>query len=174
MKKIYSTLLFSTLFVTSLIAQSFSVETLEQPSSGFASDFDIYETIGITNDLTNGDVVVLSWERILEDVPGGWETTICDPCVCHPVGVVSGTGCYLSSSNTNAYVNTHFIPNGVAGVGTVKVRLWDESTFDEVTVTFIGTAEADPLAVTEHETTFLRAFPNPFSESLNLEFNFRS
>lgn len=171
MKQLYFLVLFILGGLSLTFAQTFSVETEIQNSTGYADDFDIYDVVPMKNE-TSG-VIVLSWERTLEDVPTGWDVSNCMPCQCFPIGTTSGTGCYYSNTNTTGYANTHFYPNGVAGTGQVKLRMWDESSLDEVTVTFNATAQEPLVSVVEmHPTTFLRAYPNPFNNELNLEYNY--
>ncbi len=166
-------LLLSTILILALTAfsQTFSVTTTETNSLGYADDYDIYDVVPITNE-TN-DVIVVSWERTLEDVPNGWDISNCSPCQCHPIGVTSSSGCYFSNTNLTAYVNTHFYPNGIVGSGQVKMKIWDESTFDEIIVTFNATAQEPLVSISDNTTSsYLRSYPNPFNERLNLEFNY--
>ena len=155
----------------SVSSQTFSVATESQTASGSASDNDIYEVVLVKNETTSD--ITLSWERFDEDLPSGWTLTSCDPCGCRPESVTELSGCVLTPDKLNGYVNIHFYPHNVDGTGSAKTRLWDESTMDEITVTFTATA-SKVLGVVETENAYLRAYPNPFSETLNLEFNYGS
>lgn len=128
--------------------------------------------VSVTNETS--DVIVVSWERTLEDVPSGWDISNCSPCQCHPIGTTFGSSCYFSHTNLTAYVNTHFYPNGITGSGQVKMKVWDESSMDEIVVTFNATAQKPLVSVAELQSTYLRAYPNPFNNELHLEYNYGS
>lgn len=171
MKVLYTIILVSFVAISGF-AQTFSVETETQNATGYANDSDIYEAVSTSNNA--GEVIVLSWERALVDIPEGWEISTCDPCTCYPIGVESGSGCYYSHTNPNGSLNTHFYPNGIVGAGQVKIRMWDESTLDEVIVTFNATANEPLVSVEEQTSSYIRTFPNPFAEGLNIEYNYVS
>lgn len=143
-------------------AQNFSVEVLDTTLYGAPSDVTFYGDIDLYNNL--GSIINMTWERIEESVPAGWTTSNCDPNQCQPVGVT--TASFPLPTNTS-FLNTHFYPNGVAGSGYMKVKLWVSSNpSDSVVLTYYGVAGA--LSVNEIEASDIQVFPSPTQNTLNI------
>jgi len=162
MKKLY--LLFLLGFSFQLQAQSFSVEVADTTLYGMPGDYTFYGDIDLFNN--NGTGFNMGWERIEESVPAGWTTSNCDPHVCHGVGVTSGT---FILPTLPSGMNTHFYPDGVAGSGYLKIKLWRTSNpADSTILTYYGVAGT--VSVDEIQASDIQVFPSPARQVLNVMF----
>lgn len=155
-------LLFFTFASLILHAQTFSAETLDTTLYGSPSDLTFYGDIDLYNNI--GATLNLTWQRIEESVPVGWTTSNCDPDLCHPVGVTSAS---FTLPTSTSFLNTHFNPNGVAGSGYMKVKVWlTANPTDSVVLTYYGAAGV--LNVNEIEASDIQVFPSPTQDLLNI------
>lgn len=148
----------------SLQAQDFSVEVYDTTAYGTPSAGTFDEDIDLYNNL--GSPFEMNWERIEESVPAGWETSNCDPDGCKPIGV---TNAIFTLPTSSAYLNGHFYPNGVAGSGYMKIKLWSTANpSDSVILTYYGVAGT--ASIDELQASDIQAFPSPASNTLNIMF----
>ncbi|MFK7784734.1 MAG: T9SS type A sorting domain-containing protein [Crocinitomicaceae bacterium] len=147
-----------------LQAQDFSVEVSDTTAYGLVSTYTFDEDIDLYNNL--GSPFSMNWERIEESVPTGWETSNCDPDGCKAIGV---TNAAFTLPTLPAYLNAHFYPNGIAGSGYMKVKLWSSATpSDSVVLTYYGVAGT--ASIEELQAADIQAFPSPASNTLNILF----
>ena len=154
----------SVFLLTSLTlqAQNYSVEVMDTTLYGSHTDPTFYGDIDLYNDL--GSPFSMSWERIEESVPTGWTTSNCDPAICHPVGVTSAS---FTLPTLPSSLNTHFNPNGVAGSGYMKVKVWDASNpADSVILTYYGVAGT--VGMDDLKASDIQVFPTPAQNTLNV------
>jgi hypothetical protein len=68
-----------------LNAQNFSVEPnpayAEADLNNPSSQPDFMQAFASISNYTS-DTLFLNWERVLEDTPDGWKTTVCEPNLC--------------------------------------------------------------------------------------------
>lgn len=145
-----------------LQAQDFSVEVLDTTIYGSPTETTFFEDIDLYNNV--GSTFSMNWERIEESVPAGWTTSNCDPDLCHPEGVTSAS---FTLPTSTSFLNTHFYPNGVAGSGYMKVKLWVSSNPTESTVlTYYGVAGT--VGIDELEASDIQVFPTLAATSLTI------
>lgn len=162
--KTLSTLVLS-LYFTISYSQSFSVETTDTSFTGLAIQYDFGGHINLSN-LTGSDLP-LKWERIENDLPNGWETSICDPGACRPPEADSSNFTLPVTGNSN-YINIHFYPNDVEGLGTTRVKVENPNDPTEFYIlTFIG--DTRPLSTTEISLSSVSVYPNPVNDKLNID-----
>lgn len=157
-------ILFSILTVSCLTikAQDFSPQTREITIYGSPTEATFYDDIDLYNNV--GRTFSMNWERVEESIPQGWTTSNCDPAICHPEGVTSGR--FNLPINTSS-LNTHFYPNGVAGSGYMKVKLWVTSNpADSVVLTYYGVAGM--VGIQELTDSDIQVFPSPALSTLNV------
>jgi len=151
-----------TLACFALQAQDFSVEVLDTTITGSPSEGTFYGDIDLYNNL--GSTFTMHWERIAESVPAGWTTSNCDPEACRAVGVTSAS--FTLPTNTS-YLNTHFYPDGVAGSGYMRVKLWlDSDTSENVVLTYYGVAGS--VGIDDLDASEIQVFPTIANSTLNI------
>jgi hypothetical protein len=120
----------------SLSAQSFSVTTTQVNFSGSAASTDIpspFWTPVIHN--TSGDTLTLRWNRVEQNIPAWWRSSICTEYYCYSMPDDSATWTLLPGDSDMIYV--HIYPYGYADTGNVVVRLHNVGNpSDSVRVTF--------------------------------------
>ena len=145
-----------------LQAQDFSVEVLDTTIYGEPSDATFFEDIDLYNNV--GSAFSMNWERMEESIPAGWTTSNCDPDACRPVGVTSAR---FTLPTSTSFLNTHFYPNGVAGSGYMKIKLWVSSNpSDSVVLTYYGVAGT--VGMDDLEASDIQVFPSPAQNTLNI------
>jgi hypothetical protein len=103
------------------------------PHSGSGNPWDISK---VQSDLTHSgaSAIDVAWERLLEDVPEGWTTAICDPNQCYApfADEPLGPGSVLIPFSMNPgetvlgdYFYVQFVPYGIPGNGTVRLRVYE-------------------------------------------------
>lgn len=147
------------------IAQpAFSVEKSDTTLYGLATAATFYGDIDLFNN--QGSPFLMRWQRIEQDVPVGWTTSNCDPGMCHNVGVTTAS---FNLPVLPSYINTHFNPGNVPGVGFMKVAVWvDSNPTDSVVLTFYGVAGVSN--VNSLTASDVAVFPNPAKDILNVGF----
>lgn len=141
----------------SLIAQSFTVTTTQVNFAGSANSSDIPSPFWmpvIHN--TSGDTLTLRWNRVEENIPAWWRSSICTEYYCYSMPDDSATWTLLPGDSDMIYV--HIYPYGYADTGNVVVRLHNfVNPADSVRVTFncnvpVGIEETS--LVTEFRTNY--------------------
>ena len=83
---------------------------------------------------SGGSTINVAWERVLEDIPEGWATAICDPNQCYspfsdeplgPGSVLIPFPMTAGQTITGDAFYVQFQPNGVAGSGTVRLKVYE-------------------------------------------------
>lgn len=147
-----------------LQAQDFSVEVYDTTAYGSASAGTFDEDIDLYNNL--GTAFSMEWEQVELSVPAGWETSNCDPDGCKPIGATNAT---FTLPTITSYLNGHFYPNGVAGSGYMKIKLWPTATpSDSVILTYYGVAGT--TGIDKLQASDVQTFPSPASNTLNIMF----
>jgi hypothetical protein len=133
---------------TTLKAQSFTVSTTLVNFAGNVSSTDIvspYWMPVIHN--TSGDTLQLSWNRVEENIPGWWRSSVCTEYYCYSMPDDSATWILLPGDSDMIYV--HIYPYGYADTGNVVIRLYDPAVpADSIRVTFNCNV---PVGIQEYE-----------------------
>ena len=144
--------------------QNFTPLTLDTTLYGHPT-VSIYGDIPIQNNTFS--YLNMRFEEIELSIPNGWQTSYCLGLDCLPIGITSKDFTLAVSSPDN-YVNTHFYPNGIAGTGYVKLKIYEVFyPGDSVILTYHGVA-GQITSVHELEEQDVVIFPNPTSDYLTL------
>lgn len=161
-------LLFTVTFSITSSAQNFSVESTDTTFYGNITDNDFDSKFILYNDSTNS--FPMSWTVESSDIETGWEFSICDPSLCHPVGASSGLF-NLPTTNVNRIMNLHYYPNNNVGQSTVSVKLWENAyPNDFVILNWTGIVSSVGVE-TNLKTYLMSACPNPAINSINIQFD---
>lgn len=156
------------IFSTSLQAQN-PFDIKPNPSIGFwegTSNFFNADAF-ITNDTDS--TIIFSWERILEDIPDTWESSICTNLTCLPPEVSSGE--FSVDPGYSVDLDCTFYPHHNPGSGQVEVKVWiNNDTTHSITQVFFGNANTTNTIDTDLENQY-SLFPNPTSSIFSLEGN---
>lgn len=134
--------------LAALKAQSFTVSTTLVNFAGNASSSDIaspYWLPVIHN--TSGDTLQLRWNRVEENIPGWWRSSVCTEYYCYSMPDDSATWTLLPGDSDMIYV--HIYPYGYADTGNVVIRLNNVADpSDSMRVTFNCNV---PVGIQEYE-----------------------
>jgi hypothetical protein len=122
-KKIIASVFF-VLMASVVIAQSFTVTTVNVNFSGNAQSTDIpspYWTPVVHN--VSGDTLQLRWVRAEQNIPGWWRSSVCTEYYCYSIPDDSATWTLLPGDSDMLYV--HIYPYGYADTGNVVLRLFN-------------------------------------------------
>lgn len=154
--------LLASLSISFAYSQSFSVETNDTSFTGLAIQYDFGGYIDMNN--LSGEAIDLKWERIENDLPSGWETSICDPTSCKPPEADSSEFSLPVSGVAN-HINIHFYPNNVEGIGTTRIRLEDPNN-PQTFYILSFTGDTRPLGLESETLSSLVMYPNPAQDFL--------
>ena len=132
--------------------QSYSI-TPNDSMEGSVPFNDLYHFIIQQNNLTD-DNIILSWEKIYAEIPGGWLAYLCDLGFCYGNFPDSGT---MDTVPAGEYglLSVGVNPFEINGTGAVQYRVWDEAHPEKVdTLTWIINSE--------NTTSIKNTFPNNF------------
>jgi len=104
-------------------AVSFEIDSLQVTACAPHTNFDIVAEINIQN--TSGSAKDYRWEKLVEDFDNSWEVAICDKNNCYLTSV--NTKNFNLSAGEKGILNAHFYPNGVAGTGSLTLRVYNEN-----------------------------------------------
>ena len=151
---------------------TFSISVDSVFTQGLANAYDIYTPIYLTNNV--GSDLALEWERIYEDLPTGWYVTSCDPESCKDSSFHNSSFTLGANGLATDYINVHFYPNNVVGVGTARTRVWDPATMDEFLLTFKAEATQPPTGIgnVSVNTGHMILSPVPADEHVNVQYAF--
>ena len=164
MKKI---ILFTFALSTALLGQTQSFEAAATDASfkGVHTESDFGGNIGLVNNTAG--TVALKWIRTENDLPTGWVTSICDPTSCKPPESDS-SNFNLPRTGTSNYINIHFYPDGIEGIGTTKIRVEDPNDVSNYYIlSFVGDARTT-TGINEFSSSTISMFPNPSNGNLNI------
>ncbi len=110
------------------------------------------------------DSIEVAWERVVENVPTGWDgTAICDKINCWFQSVSASPQTFYIPANGNSRFDVHFYPAFIPGNGTVHLKVWavGDSANTAVTGVYKATAEEPVSADFASENDKIRIYPNP-------------
>lgn len=119
--------------------------------------FDIYQYNN------QSDTIILKWFKISEDMPVGWEKSLCDLGSCYPGLPNSGT-MFPVSPGDSGFLGWNVIPNQVPGIGVVRYYVYEENHLAEGdTLTWI-ISTPDFNSVNDLVVNNLSIYPTPASD----------
>lgn len=110
------------------------------------------------------ETIVIAWQRIVNDLPSNWVSYICSNITCAPPDVSMGTFSLTANDSTN--LDCYFQPEGVAGLGTVELRLF---LTDDTTQVINAVYQGSAIATSTSEQVLqnqIKIYPNPASREL--------
>ena len=123
----------------------------------------------LTNN-TSG-TVSLGWQRTIVEAPEEWEFPVCDANQCYFPEFAEAPVAFEVDGNGTSLLDVHVRPNGVAGCGTVEIRVTPFSnTANELVVAtyhFSINATDDcgfQTSIDEVTISKVRVYPNPTSD----------
>lgn len=164
MKKLYTLLIATALFNTFAFAQSFVIT----PTDNYEASIELFTYTNHQVFMINqtGDELTLGWETIYNDMPEGWEITLCDFGGCHTGIPESGT-MFPIFDTISAYLRLTINPYDIIATGTATFKVFDNKypeLFEIVTFTIhSGNVTGIKPIVSE---SFFTAFPNPAIDEL--------
>jgi len=125
-------------------------------------DFTAHSMIKNLSDQT----IVIAWQRITNDIPQDWQSYVCSNVTCAPPDISMGTFSLIANDSTN--LDCHFVPNEIAGTGTVEIRFFlIPDTSQVIVATYHGSAE--PVSTAQVLRDKVKVFPNPATDYLSVE-----
>lgn len=147
-----------------LSAQSFSLSDTLLEANANVDIYNIYH-IYIANETDTA--VALSWRRLEQDHPEGWEATFCDNNVCYDHIPINGDMIPFGPEET-AFLKLDVDPSGVPGVGTFRFLVFPSADpADRQLATFLVQA-GGTSSTTSLSAHYLRIAPNPVQDELRL------
>ena len=113
-----------------LLSQTHSIDTMNLEMVGTTS----FNNISNNTYYNTNDSCDVSWSVIDTYMPAAWEFSFCFPN-CYNIGQLSGQDNF--TPNEQIYLGCHFYPNGIAGVGTIKLEIITNGVYKD-TVTWNG------------------------------------
>lgn len=179
MKFSVSTFLVFLASVAAVQAQSYITLAADTSfTSGDPSEIHKAEVV-VSNTGPNPQTMV--WQRIKNDIPEGWETSVCDPNLCWaPFADAPGYGWAMANGdNDNFYVqfDARNLPDGpaLAGEGIVDVVIYSEedSANYNATGVFVASLSGVGFYSPDMDKVF-EAYPNPAVHTLQLMASYNS
>lgn len=172
MQKTIHTIFFFLLTSTMLLAQNFSTSTTYTTLQG-RSTTEIPPSIEVVNN--TAAPLRLGWERISANIPDGWSIVVCDK-KCYSTLIDKKTFTLLPGEKLEDF-RVSFRPNGIRGVGTVEVKVYNVNNPSEsTTVMFSGSAQSSSMfgspSATERNSEEPTIFPNPATEHIMVQDNY--
>ena len=114
-----------------LLSQTHSIDTINLNMVGTTS----FNNISSNTYYNTNDSCEVSWNVVDTYMPAAWEFSFCFPN-CYNIGQANGQDNFIP--NEQIYLGCHFYPNGIAGVGTIKLEIITNGLHKD-TVTWNGT-----------------------------------
>ena len=159
MKNILLTFLCCSIVLISF-GQGFEAMKTDTTLYGSHTDSDFSGLIHLKNNASSS--LILKWKRTENNLPTGWKTSICDPASCKTPEVDSAEFLLPVNGQSN-YINIHFYPDNVEGIGTTKIRV--ENTTDAsnyYVLSFVGDARTTTgIETLDQYNSSISFYPNP-------------
>lgn len=165
MKKYFLLCFLTITFFAATMAQSVvynpgNIVSGNLPADGFAKiDLLIFNN--------TGDSLDIGWSMIYNDMPNGWDYSLCDFGTCYP-GIPSNGKMKRMGVSDTAFLKINLSAMNIAGSGTV-VFVVEPKIGEKDTITF--NISATPLSLKDNYfNNSLSLFPNPASDFLIADF----
>jgi hypothetical protein len=161
-------LFFFFIFLTNLLhAQQLSVSSNYTTLQG-RSHHEVAPSVVLKN--TGNSTITVRWEQVRANVPDGWEVVVCDKR-CYST-LVTKKSFTLAPGETLSDFRVSFRPNGVNGIGTVELKIYDAADpSNSQTVMFSASAQSSSLFNNGASAANLdkpSVYPNPAIEHIML------
>lgn len=123
--------------------------------------FDIYQRN------VSGDTIQLAWTKIYQDIPAGWDYSLCDKGTCYPGFPLSGSMLPVSIPDSG-FMGVNVDPFSLSGTLTVRFYVYEASAPSAGdTLTWIISAQ--PIGIEELSSPDFKIYPNPCSEYIQID-----
>lgn len=165
-------ILFFVLSSFAVVAQSFVPDADSVHQEDYANTVEIIANNELST-VPTSSTDTLRWKRIVEQVPSGWETLVCDNNLCYGPTVDEAPQDAIISGTKDNNIDVHFRPDSIEGSGLVKIHIWDvnDSLNSNHTLTFTAKAEGYNPALSSASIDYsskIKVYPNPAREFLYL------
>ncbi len=149
-------------------AQSFTVYPSPASVSGLASE-PYFEAVSHVENNTSNELT-LYWERIVNDIPADWNSSMCDNSQCYVPQVYLMD--FTIGVGDESILDVRFYPAGLVGEGEVEVLVYDptDSLNTVVSHKYYGTATL-PTDVEDLVEENFKVYPNPATDYIILPQN---
>jgi hypothetical protein len=120
----------------------------------------------IINNSSDPNDTVFIWTRVVEDIPDGWETAVCEAELCHPT--TTTTSEFNLGIGESFDFKLNYYPWGVKDCGNAKIvvesklNASNRDSFYSALCTFNATASVQKAAST------IEVYPNPAQDFIQL------
>lgn len=155
-----------------VVAQSFVPDADSVAQEDYANIIEIVAENDLSTDPLS-DTVTLRWKRVVEQVPAGWESLVCDNNLCYGPTVDEAPQDAIVTGDRGNNIDVHFRPDSIEGEGLVEILIWDinDSLNSNYTLVFTAKAEGYDPALSANNidiTEEIKVYPNPAREFLYL------
>jgi len=116
--------------------------------------------------------VEVKWELFDVNVPATWtnDAFICDAITCYDE--ITNDNQYTISEAKASTLDVHFLNQGMAGVGTVKLLIYEvaDSLNTFKVITYVANVQ-EGVGIKKLENVNLKVYPNPATSTLNISVN---
>jgi hypothetical protein len=148
------------------LSQTITASSYDTTLVGDAGEGDIFGHVRIYNNGTQP--LFMKWIRFDVNVPSGWLTSVCDPDNCL-LPHFDSSNFVLGINVPNNHINVHFLPDGIAGTGSFKIKVFEDADPSNGIVLKFN-AIVTPLGQ-EHTNSTRRVlmYPNPVTDKINIQ-----
>ena len=165
------TSLFFCMLTISTFGQSFTMSHDSVVVNDLSSTIDVVCHNWIHN--TSANQVNYTWRRVVNNIPTGWQSAICDPVQCYASFV--NTESFTLAAGDSGILDGHFYVGGISGFGEMIVKIFETSDSAGTCETVVYQAQIDPdttntgSAVYPNEEVSVNVFPNPAQNFIFVE-----
>jgi hypothetical protein len=133
-------------------------------TTGFSSDYEIIANSNLDNLSANDHTIV--WRRVVNNLPNGWTSSVCDKNACWYYSTDSKT--FLLPGSRGEKLDVNFYPNNNTGTATVELLAYvqGDSTNTVVRATYKATAEQPSSVVAAKKNLNINIYPNPVKDMM--------
>lgn len=115
--------------------------------------------------------LVLGWNRLLADIPAGWDYSLCDFGTCYP-GIPPGDVMDTVPVNDKGFLAMNIYPYGIDGKANIVMEVYDVNAPEiRDTLTWVITVKASAdVKEPAKELSQLFVYPNPSTDHATLRF----
>lgn len=172
-------ILFLFIFQIGLAQVSLSLTPNPVEASGVADPDDLFfEIIGYATLKNEGtETVSIKWERVVVDMPGEWESLVCDFHQCYVAAVYSNIADNLGlnepvvlAPGESSNLDVHAIPKGVTGSAEIRIDVSLTNEPDNIILSGTYLFNASPVSSSKDlNKAKLAVFPNPATDYVEVQ-----
>jgi len=114
------------------------------------------------------DTIQLSWTKVYEDIPAGWDYSLCDLGTCYPGFPLGGTMALIAPPDSG-FLGVNVDPFSLTGTLTVRFYVYETSAPTQGdTLTWILTAETTGME--DEIANSFKIYPNPTTDVIYISY----